>query len=420
MNAKLRSHHIGRAGDARYCASRILARLHVALTLLWLAERAWKGWRVRRFFRQPAPVPARDPARELVSIVQPILSGDPTLAASLAATLRARSAYPREWLWLVDKDDTEGVRVCHTLIAAHPARDVRLLLVPPPQPEDRRNPKTVKLIAAAAVARGTILCVLDDDTRLPDDGLAALLPALDAPGVGLAYGLPYYVSFADRWSALVAAFVNGHSLPTYIPPLALTAPFTINGMCYATRRETLAAVGGFTGLEGTLADDFAVAQRFRAAGYSLAQTPLRHAISTRIAGPRHYAAIIARWFVFPRESILRHVAPRDRAIVGALVIAPTLLPLMSLLLTLARPSRRALALLAAGHAANYAVFAHNDRAYLGAATPPRWHPLIPIIATILPVQVGAAFLLPQRIAWRGHIMQVERGGFRFVRRREDK
>jgi len=408
-----------RATSIRRTLPRLITHLHPALTLLWIVERSWKWWRVRRFFRQPALAPARDPAQELVSIVQPILSGDPTLADSLAATLRARSTYPREWLWLVDEDDAEGLRVCHALIAAHPARDIRLLVVPPPQPEDRRNPKTLKLIAAAVV-HGTILCVLDDDTRLPAGGLEECLPALDAPGVGLAYGLPYYVSFDNRWSALVAAFVNSHSLLTYIPPLALTTPFTINGMCYAVRRETLAATGGFAGLEGTLADDFAVAQRFRAAGYELAQTPLRHAISTRIAGPRHYAAIIARWFVFPRESVLRHVAPRDRAILGALVIAPTLLPLASLLLTLARPARRALALLAAGHAVDYAIFAHTDRTHLGGATPPRWHPLVPLIATILPIQVGAAFLRPQRIEWRGHVMEVERGGgFHFVQRREE-
>jgi ceramide glucosyltransferase len=418
----IRSHRFRTEHDAdNPRGPRFLVRLHLALTLLWIAERGWKWWRVRRFFRQPVPQPSHPPAQELVSIIQPILSGDPTLAESLAATLRARSTYPREWLWLVDDNDAEGLRLCGALIAEHPARDIRLLAVPPPTPEDRRNPKTQKLIAASAVARGTIICVLDDDTRLPDDGLEACLPALDAPGVGLAYGIPYYISFTDRWSALVAAFVNSHSLLTYIPPLALTAPFTINGMFYAVRRETLAAVGGFAGLEGTLADDFAVAQRFRAAGYGLAQTPLRHAISTRIAGPNHYSSLIARWFVFPRESILRHVAPRDRAIVGALVIAPTLLPLASLLLTIARPSRRAVALLVAGHAINYAIFARNDRTYLGHATPPRWHALIPLIATILPVQVGAAFLRPQRIVWRGHVMQAERGGgFRFVQRRNEQ
>jgi ceramide glucosyltransferase len=374
---------------------------------------------VRRFFQRPVPAPAHDPASTLVSIIQPILSGDPTLADSLDATLRARSAYPREWLWLVDADDAEGMRVCRDLIARHPGRDIRLLATTPPGEGDWRNPKTVKLIAGSTAARGAILCVLDDDTRLPDDGLEQSLPFLDRPGVGLAYGLPYYVSFADPWSSLVAAFVNANSLLTYIPPLALTEPFTINGMFYAVRRETLAAVGGFAGLEGALADDFAVAQRFRRAGYTLAQTPLRHAISTRVAGPRHYSSLIGRWFVFPRESVLRHVAPRDRLIVNALIVVPTILPLAALLATLARPGRRAAALFALGHAVSFAVFAHLNRAYLGGATPPHRATLVPLVQTILPVQVAVALLRPQRIEWRGHTMTVAPGGgFRLDRRRD--
>lgn len=373
---------------------------------------------MRQFFRRPIPAPAHDPAATRVSIIQPILSGDPTLAESLDATLRARSAYPREWLWLVDADDAEGLRVCRDLIARHPGRAIHLIPTPPPADGDWRNPKTVKLIAGSAAARGAIVCVLDDDTRLPDGGLERCLPFLDRPGVGLAYGLPYYVSFADPWSSLVAAFVNANSLTTYIPPLVLTAPFTINGMFYAVRRETLAAVGGFEGLEGTLADDFAVAQRFRRAGYRLAQTPLRHAISTCVAGPRHYSSLIGRWFVFPRESVLRHVAPRDRLIVNALIVAPTALPLAALLAALARPGRRAAALLALGHAVNVAVFAHLDRAYLGGATPPRRAALVPLVQTILPVQVAFALLRPQRIEWRGHTMTVAPGGgFRLDRRR---
>lgn len=395
-----------------------LALARLALGLLWLAERGWKGWQVARFFRRPVPAPATPPGETLVSIVQPILSGDPTLAASLAASLRARSAYRREWLWLTDEDDAEGLRVCRELIAAGPALDVRLLPTPPPADGDRRNPKTVKLIAGAAAARGDILLVLDDDTRLPDWGLETCLPFLDAPGVGLAYGLPYYVSFDGLWSSLVAAFVNGHSLLTYLPPLALTAPFTINGMCYAVRRDVLDAVGGFAGLEGTLADDFAVAQRLRAAGYRLAQTPLRHAISTRVAGPGHYGALIRRWFVFPRESILRHVGRRDRAIVVLVTAAPSALPLLLTLATLARPSRRAASFAAACHAANFALFAWQDARYLGGATPWRWRWLVPLVQLALPLQIGAALLLPQRIRWRGHTMVVERGGgFRLTARR---
>ena len=119
-----------------------------------------------------------------------------------------------------------------------------------------------------------MVCVLDDDTRLPDWGLEQCLPFLDRPGVGLAFGLPYYRHFGNLWSALVSLFVNGQSLLTYVPYTALSEPFTINGMFYALRREVLDAVGGFAGLEGILADDFAVASRLREHGYRLAQTPL--------------------------------------------------------------------------------------------------------------------------------------------------
>jgi ceramide glucosyltransferase len=398
----------------------VLDGVRLLIGVAWLLERGWKHRQVVRFFRQPAPAPPADPARTTVSIMQPILSGDPTLADGLAANLGARSRYHREWLWLVDDDDAAGIHNCRDLIARHPGHTIRLLLTPPPTTGDRRNPKLVKLIAGAAIAHGDILCVLDDDTLLPDDGLEACLPCLDQPGVGLAYGLPYYVSFADWWSSLVAAFVNSHSLLTYIPPLALTTPFTINGMFYAVRRDDLAAVGGFAGLEGMLADDFAVAQRFRAAGYRLVQTPLRHAISTRIAGPRHYLSLIRRWFIFPRESILRHVGRRDRLIVALLTIAPTGLPLLLLVATLIRPSRRAGAFAACCYAASFAVFAREDTTYLGGATPWRWRWLVPLVQTALPLQVAATLLLPQRIIWRGHVMEVERGGgFRFIQRRGD-
>lgn len=385
------------------------------LGVLLLAERAWKHWMVVRFFRRAAPPPAgAGPA--LVSIIQPILSGDPTLPACLEANLRARSRYPREWLWLVDTDDRAGLALCRDLITRYPDRAVRLLA--PPPPADRHNPKMVKLVAGARAARGDVLCVLDDDTVLPDGGLEQCLPALDRPGVGLAFGLPYYVDFANVWSGLAALFVNSHSLLTYIPYTALTEPFTINGMFYAVRRATLDTVGGFAGLEGTLADDFAVAQRFRAHGYRLVQTPLRHGISTRVAGPRHYLRLIQRWLIFPRESVLRYARPRERAVVYGLGLAPALAPLLIAAAALARPSRGTLgyALLYFGY--SFAVFAHCNAAYLRRATPWRRAWLAPAIQLLFPVQLLIALLSPQRIVWRGHVMRVERGGgFRFERRR---
>lgn len=391
----------------------MIRRIIIALLLLALGERAWKLAAVIRFFRRPAPQPSGE--RPSVSIVQPILSGDPTLEASLEASLSFRSSYPREWLWLVDEDDKEAQRVCAALIARHPIADVRVLLVPPPAP--MVNPKTAKLVVGARAAKGAIICVLDDDTRLPDDGLEQCLPFLERPEVGLAFGLPYYVSFDGLWSALVACFVNSHSLLTYVPVAMSGEPVTINGMFYAVRREALARVGGFAGLEPIVADDFAVAQRFRDHSYRLAQTPLRHGISTSTAGPAQYARLIQRWLVFPRESLMRHLPPRELARFYGLALLPLFAPWLALAATAAPGLPRALGLtyLAASNAA----VAYLNRAYLGGATPARWAWLVPVVQLALPAQAIAALLAPQRIVWRGHLIAVEPGGtIRTIRRRD--
>lgn len=377
-----------------------------------LAQKLWRHWLVRRFFRRPIPAAVRAPA--LVSILQPILSGDPTLADCLRANLGAQTRYPLEFIWLVDSDDQVAQALCRQLAAgAH--RPVQIVVLPPPG--GRANPKMIKLIEGLNHARGDTICVLDDDTRLPDGGLEQCLPFLDQPQVGLAFGLPYYRSFENLWSGLVALFVNDHSLTTYIPYTALAEPFTINGMFYAVRRDLLERVGGFAGLEGVLADDFAIAGRFRRHGYRLAQTPLRHAISTTVRGPRHYLSLLQRWFIFPRESLLRHLGARDQLVLYGMGALPALFPLVLVATLGRRPARWAYALIYFGHSA--LAFRQINRDYLRGATPARYAWAAPLIEIIFPLQLLAALLSPQRIAWRGHVMQVEPGGgFHFVRRRD--
>lgn len=390
--------------------------LRILIALLMLAERAWKHWMVVRFFQRPLPTPAADP--ELVSIIQPVLSGDPTMLTCLERGLQLKSHYRLEYIWLADSDDGPGQRICQQLMGRYPERAVQLITLPAPL--EGQNPKTVKLIAGAQAAKGEVLCVLDDDTMLPDDGLERCLPFLDQPGVGLAFGLPYYVNFSDAWSSMVSSFVNSNSLLTYIPYTVLTQPFTINGMFYALRREVLAAVGGFEAIVQIFADDFAMAQLIRSHGYRLAQTPLCHGISTQVEGPRHYLSLIQRWFVLPRESLLRHLSLRDRLIVYALGLVPALFPLLLLAYLLLRPSRRALAytLLYSGY--SFAIFAYCNRRYLGEASPWRKAWWVPVIQVVFPLQLLVALLSPQRINWRGNIVRVERGGgFRYVRRRSE-
>ncbi len=400
-------------------------RLTLAVATLMVGEKVWKHWTVVRFFRRAtankaATVPLTvNLAPQRISILQPILSGDPTLARCLERNLQIQSRYELEYIWLIDADDAEAKRLCSELIDRFPNRDVKLLQLPPPDP--RCSPKTTKLIAGAERATGDVICVLDDDTMLPNGGLEQCLPYLDHPGVGLAFGLPYYVHFGNVWSALVACFVNSHALMTYIPYTALVEPFTINGMFFAVRRATLDDVGGFRGLETALMDDFAIARRFRSHGYRLAQTPLLHPISNHVSGPGHYVRLLQRWFIFPRETVMKALPPRDLAVTYGLGLVATMSPLILAGYLMLRPSWLAGLVALAYTLYHMAIFAHFNHSYLRHATPWRFAGLVPIVQWLLPLQLLVALMSPQRIVWRGHVMQIEKGGtFRFVKRGTDR
>jgi ceramide glucosyltransferase len=396
-----------------------MKRFFLLIGLLMLFERAWKHWMVIRFFQRPLPQPATDPAEPLlVSILQPVLSGDPTMSACLERNLQLKSRYRLEFIWITDRYDLAGQHICRELMDRYPACTVRLLIVE--RAPEGQNPKVVKLIEGVKVARGDTFCVLDDDTMLPDDGLEQCLPFLDQPGVGLAFGLPYYVNFSDAWSSMVATFVNSNSLLTYIPYTTLTEPFTINGMFYAMRRTVIEEVGGFEAIRSIFADDFAVAQLLRSHGYRLAQTPLRHAISTHVKGASHYLSLIQRWFVLPRESLLRHLNWHERFLVYMLGLIPMLFPLSLLISLLVRPSRSFLAYALLYSSFTFASFNHLNNRYLHRASPSSKLWWVPIVQIIFPFQLLIALCSPQRINWRGNIVQVERGGrFRYLRRRTD-
>jgi ceramide glucosyltransferase len=382
--------------------------------LVLLGEKVWKHLMVVRFFRRPSPLLQRPPVR--ISILQPILSGDPLLPACLEQNLRLFCRYPREFLWLVDSDDPEGREICGRLMARYPEQDVRLIVLPPPP--DGCSPKMVKLLAGIPLARGDVLCVLDNDTALPEGGLETGLPYLDLPGIGLAFGLPYYASFGNLWSCLVAYFVNSHSLLTYVPYTYLAEPFTINGMFYLFRRDIYEAMGGFHGLEKWLADDFAVARHFRAHGFRLAQTPVRHPIRTHVRGLGAYLRLLHRWLVFPRETVMKSLPWRDLVVAYGLALLSTLAPLGFLTALALWPSWELAGLMLLYCGYHYLTFAHFNVAYLNRISPWRWSWLVVVLQLLLPFHILAAVGSRQRVTWRGHVMQVERGGgFRFLRRR---
>ncbi len=275
-----------------------------------------------------------------VSIAQPILAGDPRLSAVLAENVRGLPA--AQFLWLVDEDDPEAQTVCRELAARH--REVRIeVLICPPPPEGV-NPKLWKLDLARPSIREAVLLVLDDDTRMPAETLAALLRALD--GHQLATSLPGYLDDGRFPSRLLAQFVNNNAALLYLPLLPFRPPLTINGMAYALRSEDLAEQGGFAPILRSLTDDLAVAERTLTAGGRIFQSARPHWVETTVRDGRHYVQLMHRWFLFA-FLLLRKQPLGLRAVISILGALPPLLLGALLLFVALAPSGPAAGILLA-------------------------------------------------------------------------
>ena len=256
--------------------------------LLLTAGKAVLAWRYVRHY-------PRSVVREVfseVTILQPILGGDPSLEDALATNLAQLPG--AQFVWLIDVDDAAAREVGRRLVARFPC--ARIQLVDTPVPGRHANPKIAKLALVEARVATEYLVVLDDDTRLTRAGLEALLAGLEDHHVST--GLPLYRRGDGLPGRLLAQFVNAQSVLTYLPLLVVAPAITLNGMCYALRTARLRALGGFAPLVNRLTDDLAVARLVREAGGRIRQTIVPLELSTTVAGWSHYFRLMHRWCVF--------------------------------------------------------------------------------------------------------------------------
>jgi len=255
-----------------------------------------------------------------VSILQPILSGDPALGETLESNVTTLPDAP--FLWLVDADDSCGITTCETLSAKYPDRS--LTIVRCPSPPQGINPKVFKLAAALASVRTALFVVLDDDTRLTAPGLRALIDGLNS-GAALATGLPRYHAAEGRYSAWLAEFVNSAAVLTYLPALAFAEPLSIHGMCYAMRTEDARRGDVFHVIERCLTDDLALARHLQREGLRLHQTVQPHDIATSVPSLAALLRILRRWFVFTRLLLDQHPISTRLAVAASYGLPPILL-----------------------------------------------------------------------------------------------
>jgi ceramide glucosyltransferase len=337
-----------------------------------------------------------------VTIVQPILSGDPRLAECLALNVAANPQ--ARFLWMVDEDDAEGRRVAGALATRLVETSITIDLGP--NPRDGENPKVAKLIRAERQVTSDVLLVLDDDTVLPAGGAAAM--AALAMGGDLVTGLPVYVSGTTLAEWLVSGFINGQAVPTYFSMAQVGANRTINGMVYALRTDDLARFGGFSAAGHELTDDYAVARLWATNGRRLVQSRVFADVAITFPDFGSAAHVLRRWFIFANRYLSQNLGPAT----VLLVVVPALLPLIGLVVALATGWRGVLLWLCV-----LAVKATVSGLLVQRLTGRRLRPaavICEVVADVLgPVVYLTALFRPSRLTWRSRRIDTSDGTIRY-------
>lgn len=226
-----------------------------------------------------------------LTIIQPILGGDPQLAQTLEDNLTSISPAVR-FVWLLDEDDPAGQAIGSQLAFRH--SNVHIITLPAP-PRDQ-SPKAFKLQRGLREVHTEYCVVLDDDTRIRESSLVAAVDRLEH--CDLYTGLPYYRRSDNTLGRLLTAFVNNNSVLTYLPPLAFTRPLTINGMFYVFRTQAMAELGGFQPIVREVCDDYAVRKMVLRAGWRIEQGIAEQQVSTSLGSAAAYWRQMHRWSVF--------------------------------------------------------------------------------------------------------------------------
>ena len=341
-----------------------------------------------------------------IDVLQPIRSGDATLAETLGASLQTLGAHGAMLHWLIDSDDAVAANTVRSIIDAHPTLQDRVAVSEHPPGPPAINPKLFKLDRALVHCAGTTVLVLDDDARMPVATLDALRAALgdsrvDAPAISTA--LPIYLPAQGFGARLLARFVNDSAAVTYLPPRLHGNTPTINGMAWAMRRDALDAIGGFAPRLRHLTDDLAMAQAVLACGGRIEQRHEPVWMRTALPDTRAYARQMHRWMLFAR--LLLRTLPwraRLRVVLGQGV--PTLLPLVAATALAIAPSWPGTIAFALGALAHLFGRRALQRACAGEAA--RIEPFSSLLVALLLTLHLLHALFDARIRWREHRYRV--------------
>lgn len=292
----------------------------VAYLLLFLVR-----WLLSLIYYKKGKSAVTDFPEDLITVVQPILSGDPRLESDLRANLQQTKTV--EFYWLIDQSDTEAQRVANKICQDELfSQRIRIFLI-----EDVPqgiNPKSYKIEQVVEDLTRPYLIVLDDDSVIDFSKMGELTAYLGQEVI--LTGIPYNQERSNFWSKLVAAFVNGNSLITYFTMAQVEANHSINGMFYILPVYLVKDQDLFTAIKDFLCDDLAVADFLSSKGVSIVQTRVTCNVRTTIKSATQYLLQMKRWLLFSSIYLKKHLDFKVFTLIGL----TSFLPLPIILLTL--------------------------------------------------------------------------------------
>jgi ceramide glucosyltransferase len=221
---------------------------------------------VLRFGRR-ADAPPRPNAHAAVSILRPLHGFEPHLERRLERCLRQNYAGAVQLICGVRHRGDGAIAAVENLATRHPERNIALIVN---TREHGANRKVTNLGNMLPHAAHDLLVIADSDIDVGPDYLAHIVAHLQRPGTDAVTYLYHGVAGPGAWSRMAALAINAHFLPNVVIAIGLDLAKPCFGATIALRRDTLARIGGFSAFADCLADDHAIGQALRSAGYTIA------------------------------------------------------------------------------------------------------------------------------------------------------
>ena len=206
-----------------------------------------------------------------VSVLKPVHGLEAQLRENLESFFR--QDYPQfEILFAADTADDAALEVVREVSARYPLIPCRILVTQPCWP----NPVVYAFHCMAEAAAHDILVTADSDVEVSPNYLREIVPPLLDPKVGMVTCVYRGKNVAGFFSGLTAIGMSVEMTAGVLVANLLEGMKFGLGPTTAVRKDSLAAIGGYTALQDYIAYDFAIGNLIEKAGYRVVLS--RHAI----------------------------------------------------------------------------------------------------------------------------------------------